>query len=469
MSTVNNKFGDGAIYDIREYSPLKKLLLGLQHTFAMFGATVLVPLITGLDVSTTLLTAGLGTLLFHLITGGKVPAFLGSSFAFLAGYAVVAPRSDEAHLVENLSAALGGVFCAGLVYIFVATLIKFYGVKRIIRFFPPVVTGPVIISIGLTLAPVAVSSASTDWMLAIVAIATIVILNIWGRGMWKIMPILIGIVVAYGFAILMGKVSFNFDNTPVFAQPIKPEYFPTFRLDAIITMTPIALATIMEHIGDMSAVSSTTGKNALANPGLNRTLAGDGVATMTASLLGGPANTTYGENTGVLTITKVYDPRVTRYAAFIAIALSFLPVVADVIRAIPAAIIGGVSLILYGMISAIGVRNLVENQVDLTKSRNLIVAAAIFVCCLGFANNPIQFSLFGATISLSGIAIGTIVGILLNALLPGKDYVFSAEDPQVPGEALSLSAVDTTEEGIHHRTEGDLDDDITAPANQKNN
>ncbi|MDO5033713.1 MAG: uracil-xanthine permease family protein [Eubacteriales bacterium] len=444
----NAQLGSEPIRDIRQLSKPKAFILGLQHLFAMFGATVLVPLITGLDISTTLLMAGLGTLLFHLLTRGKVPAFLGSSFAFLGGYAAVAPKLGEQANLDRLPYACGGVFIAGLVYVLIAGLIRYFGVEKVMRFFPPVVTGPIIISIGLTLAPSAIANANTDWLLALVAIAVVVYFNIFGKGMAKIIPIILGILVSYALALVLNRVDFAaLAGSKVVQIPLKPDQFMKFDLSAIITIAPIALATIMEHIGDISAISATTGQNYIKDPGLHRTLLGDGLATSLASAFGGPANTTYGENTGVLVLTKVYDPRVMRLAALMAIALSFFPAVSGVIRSIPTAIIGGISMILYGMISSIGVRNLVENHVDFTKSRNLIVAASIFVCALGFSGevSGISFSVGDATISLSGLAIAAMVGILLNAVLPGKDYVFTEEDPKHTG--VNFSGTDTTKEG----------------------
>ncbi|RIY32690.1 ABC transporter permease [Psittacicella hinzii] len=438
--------GQEPIYDIKNLSFGKKFLLGLQHTFAMFGATVLVPILTGLDVSTTLLMMGIGTLIFHLITRGQVPIFLGSSFAFLAGYAAVAPNKDPA----SLSMALGGVFVAGIIYAIFAVLIYVFGIKRIIRFFPPVVTGPMVICIGLTLAPVAINMSSTNWALALLAIAIIVVTTIWGRGMMKIIPLLLGIFGSYLVALAFGLVDkSHFSDLKAFHLPLHTEYFATFNLSAIITIVPIVLATTMEHIGDVSAVSATTNRNYIVKPGLHRTLFGDAAATMVGSYFGGPACTTYGENTGVLALTKVYDPRVTRYAAMFAIVFAFVPFISDVINSIPTAIIGGVSLVLYGMISAIGARNIVENKVDLTKSRNLIIASMILVTGLGFANNPLVFNVGSTTITLSGLAIAAISGILLNAILPGNDYHFSVQQPQEYGKALSLSGSDSTYEGLN--------------------
>ncbi len=432
--TKTAAIGAEGLFDARQLGIPRMLLLGIQHTFAMFGATVLVPIITGLDVSTTLLMAGLGTLLFHLITKGKVPAFLGSSFAFLGGFAAVAPRlEDGSSNLEMLPYACGGVVAAGLVYVVLSALIAAFGIKRVMRFFPPVVTGPIIISIGLILSPNAVSNASTNWLLAIVALAVIIICNIWGRGMVKIIPIILGIVISYVVALCMSQVDFTaIREAQWIGLPVHRSAMAKFDLNAILMIMPIALATIMEHIGDMAAISATTGKNYIADPGLSRTLLGDGLATSMAGFFGGPANTTYGENTGVLAMTRIYDPRVMRIAACFAILLSFSPKIGAVIETIPTAIIGGVSIILYGMISAVGVRNIVENRVDFTKTRNLVIAAVILVSALGinfaFENNGISFAAGDYTITLSGLAVAAILGIVLNAIIPGNDYEFGKEE-----------------------------------------
>lgn len=419
---------DQPITDVRTLGTGKTIILGLQHTFAMFGATILVPILTGLSIPTTLLMAGLGTLLFHLMTKGKVPAFLGSSFAFLGGYAAVAPlMEDGSPNTQMLPYACGGVFCAGLLYLVLAGLIKVFGAKRVMRFFTPVVTGPIIISIGLILAPSAITNCATDWPIAITALATVIIFNIWGRGMAKIIPILLGVAVSYAAALLTGAA----DLSGIGSEPVigLPDFtLMKFDISAIITIMPIALATMMEHIGDISAIGATTGKNYIADPGLHRTLLGDGLATCMAAAFGGPANTTYGENTGVLALTKVYDPVVMRIAAVFAIVLSCIPKIAYVIECIPSATIGGISFILYGMISAIGIRNVVENHVDFTRSRNTIIAALILVCALGFNSlGGVTFAVFGVDINLSGLAIASIVGIGANAILPGNEYEF-AED-----------------------------------------
>jgi uracil permease len=419
------------ITDARTLGWPRTLILGLQHTFAMFGATVLVPLLTGLSVSTTLLMAGVGTLLFHLLTKGKVPAFLGSSFAFLGGYAAVAPLlEDGSPNVEMLPYACGGVFCAGLLYVVLSALIKIFTIEKVMRFFPPVVTGPIIISIGLILAPSAITNCQTNWMLALVALLSIIVFNMWGRGMAKIVPIIIGVGIAYAVALVTGSIDFS-GMSEAKAVALPPFMLAKFDISAIITIMPIALATMMEHIGDISAIGATTGHNYIANPGLHRTLLGDGLATSLAALVGGPANTTYGENTGVLALTKVYDPLVIRIAACFAILLSFIPKFAFIIETIPTAIIGGVSLILYGMISAVGVRNLVENNVDFKNTRNTIIAALILVCALGFNNiGGITFSVAGASVTLSGLAIASLVGIIANIILPGKDYTFETDAPE---------------------------------------
>lgn len=420
-----------AVYDARALGAPKMLVLGLQHMFAMFGATIMVPVLTGLPVSNTLLFAGLGTLLFHLITGGKVPAFLGSSFAFIAGYALIAPHG-EANLLPY--ACLGVIF-AGILYPVLAALFAAFGTRRVMRFFPPVVTGPIVIAIGLTLANSAVSNCASDWLVAVIAVLTVLICNIWGRGMIRIIPILMGVVVSYVAASLMGSVDFTpvseaawiglpvaWDSTVL--SLFGPGFDSGLAITAIVGIMPIALATMIEHIGDMSAISSTTNRNFIAAPGLQRTLLGDGLATILASLFGAPANTTYGENTGVLALTRVYDPRVVRLAAVFAVIFSFCPKFSALIVCMPASVIGGVSLVLYGMISAIGIRNLVENKVNLAVSRNILIVALTLVLSLGIAYSAEGALVFHAgemTISLSGLAVGSLLGIILNAVLPHRD------------------------------------------------
>lgn len=488
---------NGAIYNARELGRPKMIILGIQHMFAMFGATVLVPIITGLDISTTLLMAGLGTLIFHCITKFKVPAFLGSSFAFLGGYAAVKALSPD-NPETMLPYACLGVACAGLLYFVLAAIIKAVGIEKVMKFFPPVVTGPIIIAIGLGLAPSAVSNCTTNWVLAAVALAGIVAFNIWGKGMAKIIPIILGLIIAYAVGLVLyfigqgnpqliqnmpwlfaggmddaGKYTAIFDFSQVnticsnIAQgkifgsegligiPVNWSKTVFGGVDftngsliasSIIAIVPIAFATMMEHIGDIAAIGSTTGKNYIHDPGLHRTLTGDGIATTVASLFGAPANTTYGENTGVLALTRVYDPKVIRIAAFFAVGISFFPIVSALIASIPSCIIGGISFVLYGMISAIGVRNIVENKVDFTKSRNLIVAAVILVCGLGLSSDTVSFAIGSATITLSPIAVASLVGIILNAVFPGKDYSFSADNAQ--GAVMSVGSKAESDEDL---------------------
>lgn len=454
----NNEIGNSAVYDARELGKGKMFLLGFQHMFAMFGATVLVPLLTGLDVQTTLLMAGLGTILFHIFTKLQVPAFLGSSFAFLGGYTTVSGAfgdfgvKDSAHMLPY---ACLGVACAGLLYLVLALLIKLVGVKKVMKFFPPVVTGPIIIAIGLCLAPSALNNCATCWPLAVVALVIVIFFNIWGRGMAKIIPILLGVIGAYLFALIFGnglgllgeagQVDLKaISDAAWIGLPVHMDE-TIFAIDwnnssaiifAITTMVPIAIATMMEHIGDICAISATVGKDFINRPGLHRTLLGDGLATTLSSIFGGPANTTYGENTGVLALSRVYDPRVVRIAAYLAMLFSFSPKFAMIIQAMPSGIVGGISFMLYGMIAAIGVRNVVEAQVDFKKSRNVIVAAIIVVCALGIkfssgmgadvlsgVDGAVSFSIGGVVISLSGLAVASIAGIILNAVFPDKDEV----------------------------------------------
>ena len=436
---------DGPIYDARQLGTPKMLLLGLQHMFAMFGATVLVPALTGLDVATALLFAGIGTLLFHLLTGGKVPAFLGSSFAFIGGYnaiRTIGAAADGSPIYDNalLPYACFGVLIAGLMYVVLSVLFKTFGVKKVMRFFPPIVTGPLIIAIGLTLSSSAINNCKANWLIAVVAIAIVIGFNMWGKGMTKIIPILLGVLGSYIFALIVdpaerAAVSEAVANAAWIGIPVHwnstvfglfaGEVDSSLLWSAVFTIVPLSLATMVDHIGDICAISSTVGKNFMSDPGFHRTLLGDGLATSLAALFGGPANTTYGENTGVLALSKVYDPRVIRIAACIAILVSFCPKFAALVSAMPTATIGGVSLILYGMISAVGVRNVVENKVDFTNTRNVIVAALILVLAIGISySGSIQIGI----VSLSGLAVASIVGIGLNAILPGKDYVFEQED-----------------------------------------
>ena len=444
MNLEEDNMEKEAIRDARTLGMPKMMLLGLQHMFAMFGATILVPILVdsyfggeGISIQVTLFCAGVGTLIFHFISKCKVPAFLGSSFAFLGGFATIANLDTGIYakmtMGEKVPYACGGIVVAGLLYLVLALIIKLVGVQKVMHFLPPVVTGPIIICIGLSLAPSAVKNASTNWILALIAFSVIVIFNIWGKGMFKIIPILMGVVLSYVAALIFqgfgmtnmdGSAILNFSGVASASWlSLPPWQWCKFDITAILVMAPIAIATMMEHIGDISAISATVGENYLADPGLHRTLIGDGIATAFAGMIGGPANTTYGENTGVLELSRVHDPRVIRLAAVYAVVLSFIPKVAEVIGSLPSAIIGGVSFILYGMISAIGVRNVVENTVDFTKSRNLIIAATILVSGLGFSDG-LTFTIAGTSITLTALAIAAIMGIFLNAILPGNDFTF---------------------------------------------
>ena len=442
------------IYDARQLGRPKMFVLGAQHMFAMFGATVLVPALTGMSVSATLLFAGLGTLLFHFLTKWKVPAFLGSSFAFIGGYQAIAPMiaNEDGSLSSNtemLPYACFGVVLAGLLYVVLAALFKVFGTKAVMRYFPPIVTGPIIICIGLTLSSTAITNCRSNWAIALVAIAIVVVCNIWGKGMVKIIPILLGVVGSYGVAAVCqaagmevmdpAKVQalldapwiglpFRFEDT-LFGLFSRPNVDSGMLLTSAVTIMPLALATMVEHIGGICAISSTCERNFLQDPGLHRTLLGDGMATSLAALFGASANTTYGENTGVLALSRVYDPRVIRIAAGLAILLSFSPKFAALVSAMPTATMGGVSMVLYGMISAVGVRNIVENQVDFTNSRNVIIAAIIMVLAIGVNySGAVTFSVGSIEVSLSGLAVAAIAGIALNAVLPGKDYEFGEDE-----------------------------------------
>lgn len=464
-----NENNQTIVRDARKLGIPKMLILGIQHMFAMFGATIFVPILVagyfqtacnepltrGLTVSVTLFCAGVGTLIFHVCSKFKVPAFLGSSFAFLGGFYTVANLNSGMYAGmganEKAAYACGGIVVAGVLYLVAALIFKLVGVNRVMRFLPPVVTGPIIICIGLSLASSAISNASNNWLLAIVALAVIIVFNIWGKGMFKIIPILMGVVISYVFALILNAFGVtNPDGSAIlnFASISSSSWIGILRfqlckfdITSILVMAPIAIATMMEHVGDMSAISATVEQNFIADPGLHRTLMGDGLATAFAGLVGGPANTTYGENTGVLELSKVYDPRVIRIAAGLAIVLSFIPKFSAVISTMPAAIIGGVSFMLYGMISAIGVRNVVENKVDLTKSRNLIIAGVIFVCGLGFSNG-LTFTIAGTHITLTALAIAAIAGIVLNAVLPGNDYNFGVNPEGDQSRGVYVSNTD---------------------------
>lgn len=427
------------IYDgFKELGTGKMLILGFQHVFAMFGATVLVPLLTGLSVSVTLFCAGIGTIWFYIITKRKIPIFLGSSFAFIGAFASIANGDKELMPYATL-----GVVCAGLIYVVLAILFAIFGAKKVMKLFPPVVTGPVIILIGLILAGTAVNSASANWILAIIAIAIVICVNLFGKGMIKILPILIGILGAYVIGCIVTAIKPDLFGLPwidwsslagskIVDVPPFVEYTPlrflfgaqafdsAIATNAIVTFVVVALAAMVEHIGDICAIGATCGKNFIADPGLTRTLLGDGIGTSIAGLFGGPANTTYSENTGVVALTKVYDPKVMLIAAIMTIILSFVSIFDAFINTIPWSIIGGISMVLYGMISATGVRTIMENKVDYTNMRNILITALILVCGLGFNANPLQIG----RLTFGGLAVAAVVGIVVNAILPGKDYTF---------------------------------------------
>ena len=383
----------------------KQLVFGLQHLFTMFGATVLVPILTGLDISVALFTAGVGTLFFHLVTKGKVPVFLGSSFAFIAALQLVIKE-------HGLGAAQGGIMAAGFVYLGVAALVYFAGPGILHRLFPPIVIGPVIAVIGLSLAPVAIKMASGHWGLAVLSLSIVIAVSMFFTGFFKMIPVLFGLTGGYIAALGFGLIDFApIQEAAWLAVPAFT--WPTFNLAAIAIMAPIAVATAVEHFGDVMAVGTTVEDDFVKDPGLHRTLIGDGVATAIAGFLGGPANTTYSENTGVLALTRVWHPVIMRWAAVFAIGIAFVQKIGGFISTIPTAVVGGIAIILFGMIAAIGVRTVVENKVDMSKSRNLIVSSIIFV--LGIGGAAINL---GGGIQFEGIGLAAIVGIILNQLLP---------------------------------------------------
>lgn len=429
------KIPEEGIYDARELGVPAMLFLGLQHMVAFFGATVLVPLLTGLPVQTTLLMAGICTLLFHIVfTGKKVPAFLGSSFAFLGGYALVktCPAYASLPLNEQLAYANGGAIVGAIIcYSFLALAIKIAGTKRVLKYLPPVVTGPIIICIGLSLAPSAVGNASQNWALALLTIVVIIAFSVWGKGFFRIIPILMGVIIPYTVAVIiqmagLGQVIDFSGVTNASWFGMAPIMLPKFDTEAILIMAPICLATMMEHVGDISALSATTRRDFVKDPGLSWTLLGDGLMTALSLFIGGPANTTYSENTSVAALSKVYDPRVIRIAAVYAVILGFMPRSAAFISTIPTAIIGGASFILYGMIAAIGVRNIIENHVSLIKPRNLIIVSMILVCGLGI--DGISVVIGEVSVTFTGLSIAAVVGIILNMILPDKDYEYGIDD-----------------------------------------
>ncbi|MDR2590912.1 MAG: uracil-xanthine permease family protein [Oscillospiraceae bacterium] len=428
--------------------PGKLTVLGLQHTFTMFGATILVPIIlssVGMNISVALLMAGVCTLLFHLLTKGGVPLFLGSSFAFIAPIILAA----SLHGFEN---ALGGIVIAGCLYVVMAIIVYFVGPHRILSWFPPIVTGTIIMVIGLVLAPVAIDMASTggtgeitatNWLLALMSFLIVVIVSVFMKGFLKVLPVLISIIVSYIIAVILtvtGLIPNLVDFAPVAdaAWFGLPEFtFAKFDIGAIMIIAPVAICTMVEHIGDIMAINSICNKDFIKKPGLHRTLLGDGLASCLSAMFGGPANTTYSENTGVLALTRQFDPNIMRIAAVFAIALGFIPKLAAVISTIPTPIIGGISIVLFGMIASVGARLLVDNKVNFHKSRNLIIAAAILVIGIGDALIPIVIG--DVEFSLFGMALAAIVGIILNKLLPGADdYRKNIDDAQKAAENADI-------------------------------
>ena len=405
-----------------------KLVLGFQHLFAMFGATIVVPALTGLDPAVALFAAGGGTLIFHFITKRKVPVFLGSSFAFMAAIAFVVQSEGKEY-------ATGAIMCAGACYLIFALITKLIGTDRIRKLFPAIVTGPVIIVIGLTLAPsVLYNDITADfvggllwtkWVVAVSVVLTVVIVSIFIKGFFKLLPILCGLVVGYVVAVILHATVALPEGTPTLMSfdsitsakliALPNFHLPKFSISSILVIIPISIATFMEHIGDITTNGSVVGKDFFKDPGLHRTLIGDGVATMFAGLIGGPANTTYGENTGVLAITKNYNPQILRIAAIYAMVLSVIGYFAGFLQSIPQPVIGGMSIVLFGMIAAIGIRTMAEAKVDFTSSRNLLILSIVLVVGIGITV-PVNESF-----SISGVALAAFVGIILNAVLPGKD------------------------------------------------
>ncbi|KEF34752.1 uracil transporter [Deinococcus sp. RL] len=400
--------------------PARRLMLGLQHSVAMFGATVLVPILVGLSPSVALFGAGVATLLFHLLTRGQVPIFLGSSFAFIAPTALVVKEFGPA-------AAGGGLVAAGAMYLLFSGLVQVFGTGRLLKVFPPVVTGPVIIVIGLGLSSVAVNQAKEGWGLALVTLAAAVVASLWGRGLFRMIPILVGVVTGYLVALATGQVSREALDAAAAAPLLGlPDFHaPAFDWRAVAIIAPVAVVTFIEHVGDVIVNGRVVGKNFLENPGLSRTLFADGIANMSSAALGGPAATTYAENTGVLALTRVYDPRVLQIGAVFAILFGCSPKLAALLKSLPQGVLGGVSILLFGMIASVGIRTLAEARIDFAHSRNLIIVSLILVLGLGGASFPI--SVGGTTLNLSGMALAALVGIVANLILPRQHQEVAGE------------------------------------------
>ncbi len=408
-----------------EMTSSKKIILGVQHVLAMFGATVLVPFLTGLNPAVAILGAGVGTLLFHLVSKGMVPVFLGSSFAFIGAIAMTLQGA-------GLEYVKGGIIAAGIVYVLLSLLISLVGVKPIMDFFPPIVTGPIIMVIGLRLSPVAINMAfyqtvdgasvfsPKNMLIAAVVVITMIVVSIFAHGFFKLVPILISIIVGYVVSIALGVVDFSgiaaahwFTFSAGSDALATITTLPKFSMTGIVAIAPIALVVFIEHIGDITTNGAVVGKNFMEKPGIHRTILGDGVATIFAGLIGAPANTTYSENTGVLAVTKVYDPAIIRIAAVIAILLSFIGKFAAIIKSIPLPVMGGVSIILFGMIASVGIRIVLESKLDFSHSRNLLISSVILV--IGIGVNALAIT---DTVSISGLAIAALCGVVINKVLP---------------------------------------------------
>ncbi|WP_294072923.1 uracil-xanthine permease family protein [Proteiniphilum sp. UBA1028] len=388
----------------KQLTPAYKTIVGVQFLFVAFGATVLVPLLVGLDPSTALFTAGVGTLVFHLVTKGMVPIFLGSSFAFIAPIV-------KATELYGLPGTLSGLAAVGLVYFLMSALVKWQGVRLIKRLFPPVVIGPVIMLIGLSLAGTGVDMAEEDWLLAAVSLVTAIVVSMLAKGLLKLIPIFAGIVVGYLVALLLGKVELSgIAEASWFSLPqfVKPE----FSWGAVLFMIPVAIAPVIEHVGDVYAVSQVAGKDFVRTPGLHRTMLGDGIACIIAGLIGGPPVTTYSEVTGAMVLTKVTDPVVIRIAAITGILFSLVGKVSAFLKSIPGAVLGGIMLLLFGMIAATGVNNMVQNKTDMGNTRNLIIVSLVLTTGIGGAVLRV------GSISMTGIGLSALIGVILNLILP---------------------------------------------------
>lgn len=390
--------------DSKKLGPVQKTIVGVQFLFVAFGATVLVPLLVGLDPSVALFTAGVGTLIFHLVTKGKVPIFLGSSFAFIAPII-------KATELYGLPGTLCGLAAVGIVYAIMSALVRFRGVGFISRLFPPVVVGPVIMLIGLSLAGTGVDMAKSNWLLAIISLLTTIIVSLFGKGLLRLIPIFAGIIVGYIAAAIFGIIDFQpVIDAPWLALPafVRPE----FSWEAIIFMIPVAIAPVIEHIGDVYAINEVAGKDFVKDPGLHRTMLGDGLACMAAALIGGPPVTTYSEVTGAISFTKITDPAVIRIAAVAGILFSVFGKISAILKTIPSAVLGGIMLLLFGTIASVGVNSLVKNKVDLGNTRNLVIASLILTLGIGGAELTI------GSVTIGGIGLAALVGVLLNLIIP---------------------------------------------------